>query len=83
MKKHKPHFDVLRILTHNGWQWLCYGKDMPTVERKTGKWIDGESIFFGGKRHYMPMTCSCCGRTALNEPWKFCPNCGAKMGDET
>lgn len=28
MKKHKPHFDVLNILTRNGWQWLCYEKDM-------------------------------------------------------
>jgi len=28
MRKHKPHFDVLHILTRNGWQWLCYEKDM-------------------------------------------------------
>ena len=59
-----------------------HGKEVEFVKRKTGRWVDdGGSIFFGGMRHYLPMICSCCGRSALNEPWNYCPNCGAKMGD--
>ena len=44
-----------------------------------GKWQDGETIFFCGVEYPMPRVCSVCGRGALDEPWYFCPNCGADM----
>ena len=43
-----------------------------------GEWVEGETFYFCGEQQF-PMTCSICGRSALNEPWSFCPNCGAKM----
>ena len=49
------------------------------VEPKRGEWVEGDTIYFAGEEHQLPMTCSVCGRTALNEPWYFCPNCGARM----
>ena len=54
-------------------------------EPKKGKWIDhsDETILFGGVTYTPPFTCSECGKTALNEPWWYCPNCGADMrGDD-
>ena len=50
-------------------------------EHKKGKWIDhsDETILFGGVTYTPPFTCSECGKTALNEPWWYCPNCGADM----
>lgn len=54
-------------------------------ERPKGKWIDhsDETILFGGVTYTPPFTCSECGKTALNEPWRYCPNCGADMrGDD-
>ena len=50
-------------------------------EPKKGKWIDhsDETILFGGVTYTPPFTCSECGKTALNEPWWYCPNCGADM----
>lgn len=48
------------------------------LSRPKGEWIEGETIYFCGEQHF-PMKCSVCGRTALNEPWHFCPNCGADM----
>lgn len=44
-----------------------------------GIWEPGETIFFCGVEHTAPRTCSVCGRSALDEPWYFCPNCGAMM----
>ena len=44
-----------------------------------GRWEPGETIFFCGVEHTAPRTCSVCGRSAMNEPWYFCPNCGADM----
>lgn len=47
-----------------------------------GRWEPGETIFFCGVEHTAPRTCSVCGRSALDEPWYFCPNCGAEMREE-
>ena len=44
-----------------------------------GVWEPGETIFFCGAEHTAPRTCSVCGRSASDEPWYFCPNCGADM----
>ena len=44
-----------------------------------GKWEPGETIFFCGVEHTAPRICSVCGRSALDKPWYFCPNCGADM----
>lgn len=43
-----------------------------------GEWIEGETFNFCGEQKF-PATCSACGRSALDEPWNFCPNCGADM----
>ena len=50
-------------------------------EPKKGEWIDhsDETIEFGGTTFTPPLTCSECGKSALNESWWYCPNCGAKM----
>ncbi len=56
--------------------------DMPTAQPQIARWIEPpeeQPILFGGHLYIPPMKCSNCGRTALNEPWTFCPNCGAKM----
>ena len=63
---------------------MFFAEKLPSVmpQQKTGKWIKPEpeeSILFGGHTYIPPMKCSVCGRTALDEPWNFCPNCGAKM----
>ena len=53
----------------------------PTIDAVSvvrGEWIEGGTVYFCGEQH-LPLTCSICGRTALNEPWTYCPNCGAKM----
>ena len=55
--------------------------DAPTidaVEVVHGEWIEGGTVYFCGEQH-LPLTCSVCGKTALNEPWTYCPNCGARM----
>lgn len=44
-----------------------------------GRWEPGETVFFCGVEHAAQRTCSVCGRSALDEPWYFCPNCGADM----
>ena len=50
-------------------------------EPKKGEWIDhsDETIEFGGTTFTPPLTCSECGKSALNESWWYCPNCGVKM----
>lgn len=63
---------------------IYYVESMQTIEpeQKKGKWIEPdeeEAFLFGGHTFIPPLKCSECGRTALNEPWTFCPNCGAKM----
>ena len=55
--------------------------DLPSADRPRGKWIEGETFYFCGEQR-LPMKCSVCGRTALNEPWCYCPNCGADMRGE-
>ena len=53
------------------------------VERKKGTWIEGGTYVWCGMHRRFPLACSCCGKTALDEPWYFCPNCGADMrGDD-
>jgi hypothetical protein len=54
-------------------------KAIPSAEPKTGHWIDGgEYICFSG-RQKAPCICSVCRKSALNEPWYYCPNCGTRM----
>lgn len=52
------------------------------VEVRHGRWVESdpeEPIVFAGHTYYPPRHCSVCGRTALDEPWTYCPNCGARM----
>ena len=56
-------------------------KDMPSVQPKanTGRWIDRSE---GGRIKYPWMEayeCNECGEYG-SAAWKFCPNCGARMG---
>lgn len=38
-------FDVLHILTSNGWEWLCYEKDMLST---TTEYTQYKAVFLGG-----------------------------------
>lgn len=47
------------------------------------EWVEiGEPCDWGGFHMDPLVICSFCGRTALNEKWTFCPNCGSKMTNE-
>ena len=72
--------DVLAIYKHNA-DLDVEKKSISDSEPKKGKWIDhsDETIEFGGTTFTPPLTCSECGKSALNESWLYCPNCGAKM----
>ena len=64
------------------WDCVRVVENLPTIQPQTARWIEPPeeaTILFGGHLYIPPMKCSNCGRTALNEPWTFCPNCGAKM----
>jgi hypothetical protein len=52
-------------------------KNMPTAEPRRGEWLD----------RYGDMECSCCG-FSCDDPYylgeaNYCPNCGAKMMEES
>lgn len=59
-------------------EWLnADAQDMPTVERKTGKWVESDTDGF---------VCSVCRNgyrcqpTLMGKPmFEYCPVCGAKM----
>lgn len=46
-------------------------KALEEPPERTGKWVDG----------YRWQRCSLCSQTGRLS-WKYCPNCGAKMGGE-
>ena len=57
-------------------EWLnADAQYMPTVERKTGKWIFGETM------GHSWMKCSECCKSQDGQTlcFTYCPNCGAKM----
>ena len=69
-------------------EWLnADAQDIPTVERKTGKWINRWAQ--NGDQVKEVRECSECGAAYLRYydtadgfdcvPPKYCPNCGAKM----
>ena len=73
-KYHEEHGEV--IVDKAVWE---DAKRALEQEPKTGHWIDGgEYICFGG-RQKAPCICSVCRKSALNEPWYYCHNCGARM----
>lgn len=43
------------------------------------EWIDGKVIDVGGVKHKLSRTCKHCGKPSYDEPWQYCPNCGAMM----
>ena len=51
-------------------------EEMPTVERKKGKWISLDD--FRGKYNTNGYKCSECGEQSDYEE-NYCPNCGADM----
>ena len=65
-------------------EWLnADAQDVPTAERKTGKWIDDGT--YGDYHPHHAWHCSECEESVIeiDTPWfKFCPNCGAKMEGE-
>lgn len=70
--------------THRDFVALVQYQDIVAIPNKTetGHWIDGgEYICFGG-RQKAPCICSVCRKSALNEPWYYCPNCGCRMVEE-
>ena len=74
--------ELVRALNYDRDQYHKGFQDAKELyEPKKGKWIDhsDETILFGGVTYTPPFTCSECGKTALNEPWWYCPNCGADM----
>lgn len=54
--------------------------DLPTIERKKGKWIKG----IGENGVTTSLFCSCCYYENPHwDDWNFCPGCGADMRGET
>lgn len=54
----------------------------PTVDAVLvvhSEWIDGKVIDIGGVKHKLSRTCKHCGKPSYDEPWQYCPCCGAKM----
>ena len=53
---------------------------MPTIERKTGKWIRGDAEKLTGSQR-----CSICHKACYKgkDYFNYCPNCGADMRGET
>lgn len=74
-------YDTETITMDNGNEYINYGdavgeiEQLPTIQPKTGKWVDTGSNEEWYAREYR---CSECGDTMLGEA-NFCPNCGAKM----
>lgn len=58
---------------------LLYAKPADVRPVVKGHWKEGKVYTFGDIIDKFPCECSVCGRTALGEPWFFCPNCGADM----
>ena len=57
--------------------------DVPSAERKRGKWIDGDVETGALNIQYTEKICSICGWShSLVIPNNFCPNCGADMRGE-
>lgn len=58
-------------------------KDLPSAEKKSGKWILDEEV---SKKHIEPIyICSACKNYEAwgnTEKTPFCPNCGARMESE-
>ena len=74
--------ELVRALNYDRDQYHKGFQDAKELyEPKKGKWIDhsDETIEFGGTTFTPPLTCSECGKSALNESWWYCPNCGVKM----
>ena len=53
-------------------------KALPTAERKKGKW---KSFYHGGTN--ITFQCSVCGIGGSQSRTNFCPNCGARMEEDT
>lgn len=58
---------------------LLYAKTADVRPVVKGQWKEGKVYTWGDIIDKFPCECSVCGRTALGEPWHFCPNCGADM----
>jgi len=58
-------------------------ENLPSAEpeRKKGEWVKTESMQYF-RKHYPTYTCSICGFRKGGK-WNYCPNCGARMTDET
>lgn len=56
---------------------------LPSAQSKTGRWlrydIDGEPNEVD-TFHWQCDQCLCTEHGRRSIPWRFCPNCGAKMG---
>lgn len=64
-----------------------HGKEVEFVKRKTGKWIDTDTVWtaiIGDNGFNIPAKmCSECKKPIAQIMWNnFCPNCGARMVQE-
>ena len=69
------------IIRNNGGYFGAIKSDIVCgefAERKTGRWIDKSDGLIEGACNY----CSVCGEQAI-DLYDYCPNCGAKMEDDT
>lgn len=59
-------------------------KNLPTAEPRKGKWIAERLMTTSAYNTYQVLRCSICGHS---EVWQmgrnYCPNCGARMEEES
>ena len=57
-----------------------YVESLPSADRQSGEWqrVDEQPYF---RKHYHKVCCSVCHKQG-SEKYNYCPNCGARMGND-